>query len=348
MQDLVAAIRQRFSTLLQQAQTVAELEQLQREFFGKKSELKLAFQNLRSLPPEARAAAATLLNQTQSALEAELGSALKVRAEAELAAKLQAEWQDLSLPGTAPRRGALHPITILEENCLQVLRRLGFVLEEGPEVEQEFYNFDALNIPPHHPAREMQDTFFVTGGLLLRSHTTSVQARILEKASKNGHMLPIKVASAGRVYRNEATDATHLPMFHQLEGFWLEKGLNFKHLTGILSCVAREIYGSSSVFRFKPKFYPYTEPSLGMDIRCTSCEGEGCMACHMAGWITIIGAGMIHRNVLETFGFDSSEVRGIAFGWGTTRMSSQAVGVKKVKSLYQQDLRLLRAIHRRA
>ena len=172
---------------------------------------------------------------------------------------------------------------------------------------------------------------FRSGGLLLRSHTTSVQARVLQQRRSP----PIKVASAGRVYRNEATDATHLPMFHQLEGFWLEKGLSFAHLRGILDFVGHEIFGQEGVFRIKPKFYPYTEPSIGMDIRCASCKGEGCGACHGAGWITIIGAGMIHRNVLLQFGYDPDEVSGLAFGWGVTRMASQWTAIKKVKSLYQ-------------
>jgi phenylalanyl-tRNA synthetase alpha chain len=154
------------------------------------------------------------------------------------------------------------------------------------------------------------------------------------------------VASAGRVYRNEAVDATHLAMFHQLEGFWVDRGLTFGHLKGVLAAVVRSLYGESTRYRFKPKYYPYTEPSLGMDIACTSCDGQGCPACHGAGWVTIIGAGMIHRKVLELFGYDPETVGGFAFGWGTTRMASQYAGVSKVRSLYEPDLRLLRALHR--
>lgn len=344
MTETIESLRQQFVTALAAAQTPADLEEIQRQFLGKKSDLKLAFQNVRTLPAEQRASSAKLLNETQQSWEQALTERRQAQEQAELERRLVAEWQDLSLPGTVARRGALHPVTLVERRCLEVLRRLGFVLEEGPEVEQENYNFDFLNIPKHHPAREMQDTFYVTGGLLLRSHTTSVQARILEQRRPP----PIKVASAGRVYRNEATDATHLPMFHQLEGFWLEKGLSFAHLRGILDFVAHEVFGSDGVFRIKPKFYPYTEPSIGMDIRCASCSGQGCGACHGAGWITIIGAGMIHRNVLTQFGYDPDEVSGLAFGWGTTRMASQWTSIKKVKSLYQQDLRLLRGIHRRS
>lgn len=339
-----AALEARFSAALAAAGSPAELDVVNREFLGKKSELKSALANLKALPPDERAATAKRLNALQAGFEARFAAAKAEVAERALAAQLAGEWEDLTLPGTAPRRGSVHPITDVEQRCLAVLRQLGFTLEEGPEVELPFYNFDALNIPEHHPAREMQDTFFVTGGRLLRSHTTSVQARVLEQRRPP----PIKVASAGRVYRNEATDATHLPMFHQLEGFWLEKGLTLAHLKGILWFVGRALYGEDVALRIKPKFYPYTEPSLGMDIQCTNCRGAGCGACHGAGWVTVIGAGMIHRNVLELFGYDPDEVSGLAFGWGTTRLTSQWVGVKKLKPLYEQDLRLLNAIHRRS
>lgn len=343
MQDSLNVLRNRFQQSLQAASSLADIDALNRDYLGKKSELKSLFQGLRNLSPDARTAAAKLLNESQQFFEAELARKKLSVEEAALALQLSAEWQDLSLPGTLPRRGALHPVSIVEQRCLSVMRRLGFVLEEGPEVETDFYNFDALNIPKHHPAREMQDTFYVGTERLLRSHTTSVQARVLSTHQAP----PIKVASAGRVYRNEATDATHLPMFHQLEGFWLEKGLSFAHLKGILSYIVTEIYGAGTVYRFKPKFYPYTEPSIGMDIQCTSCQGAGCAACHGAGWVTIIGAGMIHRNVLQMFGYDPHEISGLAFGWGTTRMTSQWLGIKRIKDMYQQDLRLLRAIHRR-
>lgn len=336
-------LNERFERALHAACEPAALDAVTRDFIGKKSDLKLALSNLRALPQEERASTAARLNALQARFEARIVERRTTLEREALTRQLAAEWVDLSLPGTVPRRGALHPVTEVEQRCLAVLRQLGFTLEEGPEVELPFYNFDALNIPEHHPAREMQDTFFVSGGRLLRSHTTSVQARVLQERRPP----PIKVASAGRVYRNEATDATHLPMFHQLEGFWLEPGLTLRHLKGILEFVGTALYGPEAVFRIKPKFYPYTEPSIGMDIRCTACDGVGCAACHGAGWVTIIGAGMIHHNVLEMFGYDPDVVSGLAFGWGTTRMASQWIGVKRIKALYEQDLRLLGAIHRR-
>ena len=245
------------------------------------------------------------------------------------------------MPGQTTRRGARHPLTVVENQCMDVLRRLGFKLVDGPEIDDAYHNFDALNIPEHHPARDMQDTFWVTGGLLLRSHTTTVQARVLSSKPS----LPIRIASAGRVYRNEAVDATHLAMFHQLEGLWVDRGLTFANLKGLLSFIAKSLYGEGRI-RFKPKFYPYTEPSVGVDLACALCDGEGCEACHGAGWVTILGAGMVHPKVFKEFGYDPDEVSGIAFGLGTTRMAAQWAGVSKVKSLYDQELAVLHDLHR--
>ena len=187
----------------------------------------------------------------------------------------------------------------------------------------------------------MQDTFWVTGGLLLRSHTTTVQARVLGQKPS----LPIRVASMGRVYRNEAVDATHTAMFHQFEGIWVDKGLTFAHLKGTLEFIAQELYGDQPI-RFKPKFYPYTEPSMGVDLQCSLCKSGGCSACHDSGWVTILGSGMIHPKVFKIFGFDPDEVSGIAFGLGTTRMAAQKVNAPAVKPLYDQDLPLFHSMHR--
>lgn len=274
-----------------------------------------------------------------AAATAEIDAHKAIVEAAAVAARLDAEWLDLSMPGTAPLRGARHPLTVVEARCLAVLRQLGFTVVDGPEVETAYYNFDALNIPKHHPARDMQDTFWVSGGLLLRSHTTTVQARVLQSKPP----LPIRVASMGRVYRNEAVDATHLAMFHQFEGIWIDRGLTFAHLKGVLAFVAKSLYGDHRV-RFKPKFYPYTEPSVGVDLACTVCDTAGCDACHGAGWVTILGAGMVHPNVFREFGYDPAEVSGIAFGLGTARMAAQAAGVHKIRSLYETDLRVHAAL----
>jgi len=334
---LIAAFRED----LQGAADPAALEEVRRTYTGKKSPIKAAFKNLRSVDADQRPQVAAALNQAQQTIDAELEAAIQAAAGQALSTQLDQEWMDLSMPGLAQQRGARHPLTVVENRCMDVLRRLGFERVDGPEIDSAYYNFDALNTPEHHPARDLQDTFWVTGDLLLRGHTTTVQARILHARPP----LPIRIASPGRVYRNEAVDATHLAMFHQFEGLWIDKGLTFAHLKGVLSFIAHELYGEGRI-RFKPKYYPYTEPSVGVDLACALCDADGCEACHGAGWITILGAGMVHPKVFLEFGYDPDEVQGIAFGLGTTRMAAQWAGVNKVKALYDQDLAVLHDLHR--
>lgn len=334
------AVLTRFREDLHAAHTLAEIDRIRVEYLGSRSELKQRLRGLRDVSAERRRVVAEELNSATATMERELDDKRAVVEEREQDEALAAEWTDVSLPGLIQRRGALHPITAVERRCVAILRQLGFVLVSGPEVDSPYNNFEALNIPEHHPARDMQDTFWVEGGLLLRSHTTTVQARTLAARAP----LPIKVASAGRVYRNEAVDATHLPMFHQLEGLWLEDGLTFAHLKGVVLFLARSLYGEDQVFRVKPKYYPYTEPSLGLDVACRSCQGEGCAACHGIGWITLIGAGMVHPNVLRRFGYEGTT--GFAFGWGTTRMTSQWLGLSRIRWLYESDPRLYTALKR--
>jgi phenylalanyl-tRNA synthetase alpha chain len=343
----VDAILADFRADLAAASDPAAIEEVRRAHTGKKSALKEALRGLREVPEAERPQVAKAINEAQQVVEAELAAAAeRVEARA-LDARLVQEWQDLTMPGLAPPRGARHPISEVEQRCMEVMRQLGFQAVEGPIVEHPFYNFDALNIPEHHPARDAQDTFWVDGGWLLRSHTTTVQARELEKRPQP----PIRVCTFGRVYRNEAVDATHTAMFHQFEAIWVDRGLTFAHLKGTLAFIARSLYGDRKV-RFKPKFYPYTEPSVGVDLACGVCGGAGeiggepCEACHAAGWVTILGSGMIHPKVLTTFGYDPGEVSGIAFGLGTTRMGAQKAGVVKAATLYEQDLRVHQAIHR--
>jgi phenylalanyl-tRNA synthetase alpha chain len=343
----VQGILAEFREALAAAHDLPALNGVGKAYTGKKSRLKAALKGLRAVAPEDRPRVAKSINDAQATVDAELGAAILALEARALEARLRTEWVDLTLPGLAPQRGRRHPLTDVEAQCMDVMRRLGFTLVDGPEIEHPYYNFDALNIPKHHPARDMQDTFWVDGHYLLRSHTTTVQARLLESSPA----LPVRACSLGRVYRNEAVDATHLAMFHQFEGIWVDKGLTFCDLKGTLAFIANELFGDRPL-RFKPKFYPYTEPSVGVDIQCGACEGRRvvdgahCDACHGAGWVTILGSGMIHPKMLIEFGYDPDEVSGIAFGLGTTRMASQWTGVGKAKSLYEQDLRVFRALHR--
>lgn len=341
----VDELSQEFDEAIERAAGRADIDAVRRRFLGRRSTIKTLFRELGSIEPGERKRRAQLLNALSERMEAAVAERLEAAGGDDEQARLRDEAVDVTLPGGAEQGGnvgAWHPITEVERRCLAVLGRLGFEFRSGPEVEDAYHNFDALNIPPHHPARDLQDTFWLADGKLLRSHTTTVQIRELE----TGPALPIKVASAGRVYRNEAVDATHLAMFHQLEGFWVEQGLTLSHLKGVLEFVTRELYGPERLIRFKPKYYPYTEPSIGLDISCAGCQGRGCGACHMIGWVTLIGAGMIHPDVLARFGYNHSNIRGFAFGWGTTRMTAQLLGLTKVRRLHETKQRQLEYLNR--
>jgi len=358
----VEALLDAFRADLAGASTLDEVDRVRRDHLsGGSSAMKVAFKELKKVEAADRRDVAARLNAAKKTLEDELEAAREAVADRALAQQIEAEWQDLTLPDPAPRRGALNPVTQVERTTMMMLRQLGFEVVEGPEVEHPYYCFDALNIPEHHPARDMQDTFWVTGGWLLRSHTTTVQARVLGgsipiqrgQARDVRPTPPFRVASLGRVYRNEAVDATHLAMFHQFEGIWVERGLTFNHLKGTLAFVAQKLFGDQHRIRFKPKFYPYTEPSVGMDISCGTCDGAGevdgvpCSSCHGAGWVTVLGAGMVHPNVFREFGYDPDEVAGIAFGLGTAGLGAQWAGVgRNMASIYQQDLRVHHQLYR--
>lgn len=335
--DDVEELRQRFDAEFALAQTVSELVRLEGGYIGKKGAVKDLRSRLRSIPAEERAAAAprieTLYREIERRIEARREELTRMKFEQ----REQEEWVDVTLPGRRLTRGSVHPITKLENRCLEILRSLGFTTCDGPEVESAYYNFDALNVPLDHPARDLQDTFWLENGLLLRSHTTSIQARVLESRPP----LPLRIVARGRVYRNEAVDATHLAMFHQLEGFCVDEHSTLANLKHVLAELVKGLFGDRR-FRFKPKYYPYTEPSIGLDIACGSCKGTGCPACHDVGWVTVIGAGMIHPAVFREFGYDPSEVSGFAFGWGTTRLAYQQLGLAKVKDLYSVNLDDLR------
>jgi phenylalanyl-tRNA synthetase alpha chain len=333
-----------FRTELAAAASPEQVQELRTKYLGKKSYVKTALKSLGGMSPEERPKFAKAVNDAQQSIEQELDAAVDQIANAAISRQIETEWQDLTMPGIAQERGATHPLTQVQQTCMDVMRRLGFVLAEGPEVETPYYNFDALNIPENHPARDMQDTFWLPNNLLLRSHTTTVQARVLQSKPP----LPIKVVSPGRTYRNEAVDATHLAMFHQFEGIWIEEGLTFGDLKGTLLAIASSVYGAEHKFRFKPKYYPYTEPSVGMDIQCAVCfaQDEDCRACGGGGWVTILGAGMVHPKVFLEFGYDHTKLSGIAFGLGISRIAAQAAGIRAIKPLYEQDLRVHRAIRR--
>lgn len=327
-----------------QARSMKDLDMLKSKYLGKKSILKQRYDELKTIEPLRVQAEAQALNQIKKSIEVMLSEAKNQIEELTIQNLIEDGYMDMSVPGFAQLSGSKHPLTILENKCTSLLGRLGFNLVDGPEVEDEYHNFDALNIPKHHPARDAQDTFWIDGGLLLRSHTTTVQVRTLE-ALKNSE-LPIKIVSPGRVYRNEKVDATHLACFHQYEGLWVGEGVKLAHLKGTIEFLLKSIYGNERKVRFKPKFYPYTEPSIGADVSCKSCGGDGCASCHGSGWVTVVGCGMVHPKVFQELGYDPEKVNGFAFGFGISRMVAQFYNVN-MRELYGMNLQVFKNINGR-
>lgn len=327
------------------ASSAQDIDSINKEWLSKDGLIKNLFKQLQTIDAEQKPAIAQKLNRLKTQLEEYLAEKQNALAGAKLAESLKSEYFDLSLPGTFSGLGSVHPITKVERRIAAILKPFGFENVMGPEVEKEYYCFDALNIPAHHPARDMQDTFYTENNHLLRTHTTSVQARVLEKCGKlEDKGLPIKVASFGRTYRNETEDASHQAMFHQFELVWIEPGLTLSNLMALIQHILKELYGKRRKVRFVPKFYPYTEPSLGAQIDCTICKSKGCGACGGAGWVTVGGSGMVHRKVLEEFGYDPEKVNGFAFGLGTSRLAAQMCSIPKLKMVYDNDLRILKGL----
>ena len=342
----LAAINELCDRALLEARRVEDsvgAEVLWAKWLARNGELRRRLGDLDKLLPEERRGVGLVLNSTRASLE----QLLKPWRDRKLGETELTSAGNISLPGDWVEIGSRSPITLVEEKLEKLFTSMGFDIVVGPEIETEYFCFDSLNIPKEHPARDLQDTFFIGPGTVLRTHTTSVQARLLADKPES-----IRAVSLGRVYRNEAVDAQHLAMFHQFEGVWLEEGLTLADLMGLLRAVASGIFGPRRLVRFKPKYYPYTEPSLGVDVSCQLCSGKGsdvpgdCPACHGAGWITVIGAGMVHRNVLLEFGYDSGIRRGLAFGIGTSRLAAQLYGATSIKSLYENDLNVTREYER--
>lgn len=311
--------------------TLRECEELSQRYLGKKGVVKSLFEDIKTIDKSQRKSYSTEINKTKAFFESSLAAIRERLGREELNERLDSEYIDITLPGTIGEKGARHPLTLIERKCLKLLGTLGFKLADGPEIETPYHNFDALNIPEHHPARDLQDTFWLENQMLLRSHTSTVQIRVLEQCQE----FPVKIVCPGKVYRNESVDATHLACFHQFEGMWIDKDVRFSHLKGTLEFIVQQLYGDDWDYRFKPKYYPYTEPSIGVDIRHRATN---------ANWITILGAGMVHPNVIRKTGHDPETYQGFAFGLGVSRMVAQAYDVVNMKSLYEGDLRVHRTL----
>jgi phenylalanyl-tRNA synthetase alpha chain len=314
----------------------ADIEQIKIKYLGKKGELTAVLRGMGKLSAEERPVIGRIANEVREAIENELTARAQQQKTAALAARLSAEKLDVTVPGTVPEIGHIHPLDRVQRDMEEIFIGMGFDIVEGPEVEYDYYNFQALNIPEDHPARDTQDTFYITEKMLLRTQTSSVQARVMENQKP-----PIRIISPGRVYRSDAMDATHSPLFHQLEGLVIDKGITMGDLRGTLDAFAKQEFGSDTRIRFRPHHFPFTEPSAEVDISCFVCGGKGCRLCKNEGWIEILGAGMVHPHVLEMGGIDPTVYSGFAFGMGVERIAMLKYHIDDIRHLYENDVRFL-------
>ena len=314
----------------------AQVEELRIKYLGKKGELTAVLRGMGKLSAEERPKIGQLANEIRAEIEARIDQLNETMKERELAAKLAAEKLDVTVPGEKIRAGRFHPLALVQRQLEDIFLGMGYSIVDGPEVEFDYYNFQALNIPPDHPARDTQDTFYITDNILLRSQTSPVQARVMEKTQP-----PIKIISPGRVYRSDAVDATHSPLFHQLEGLVIDRGITMGDLKGTLEMFAKRMFGEKTEIRFRPHHFPFTEPSAEVDVSCFLCGGDGCRFCKGEGWIEILGAGMVHPNVLRNCGIDPEEYSGFAFGLGIERIALLKYHIDDMRLLYENDVRFL-------
>ena len=336
MNDKVEAVVERALSAIENAHTTAALEEARVRLLGRKGELTTLLRQMKSVDPEDRPKFGALVNSARETIEKELDERARVLVAAEKAARLELERIDVTMPGRAPRIGKIHPLTRGIMDITEIFVEMGFSVVEGPEVETDYYNFEALNTPKYHPARDVQDTFYVNDTVLLRTQTSPMQVREMEKREP-----PVKVVVPGRVYRRDQVDATHSPVFHQIEGLLVDHDITFTDLKGTLAMFARKFYGEERKVRFRPHYFPFTEPSAEMDSSCASCGGAGCRVCKQEGWIEVLGCGLVHPNVLRAVGYDPDELTGYAFGMGVERLVMLKHGIDDLRLLYENDLRFL-------
>ncbi len=336
LKDRIDGLRKEFEAAALKAGDAKALEELRTAFLSRKrGHITLLFEDLKSVPAEDKREAGRLVNELKTAVVDRLQA---LESEARTAVR-PARAIDLTLPGRKRYAGSLHPLTLFQEEIERVFLGMGFAIEEGPEIETDYYNFEALNFPPHHPARDKWDTLFIKGDLLLRTHTSPVQVRVMERSKP-----PIRIICPGRVFRRETPDPTHLPMFMQVEGLVIDKGITFAHLKGTLEYFIRALFGEKVKIRFRPSFFPFTEPSAEVDIECIVCSGKdpGCRVCAGTGWKEILGSGMVDPQVLKNVNIDPETYSGWAFGLGIDRTAMFAFGIPEMRYFYENDLRFLR------
>lgn len=319
-----------------QATTLAELEAIRVEAVGRKGVLANAGKEMGKVPPEEKAALGKLLNAVRTAIESALDEKTTSFATAALNERLSSEWVDLTLPAPGVKPGALHPVTQVQRYLEDVFTSMGFAVLSGPEVETEFHNFDALNIPPTHPARDMQDTFWLEGGNLLRTHTSPVQVRGMKRLGA-----PLRMIAPGRVFRNEEVDPSHEHTFYQLEGMMVDREVSIAHMLYFMKTLLKEIFQRDVTVRLRPGYFPFVEPGFELDIQCSLCGGAGCAVCKQTGWVELLPCGLVHPNVLRAGDIDPHEWNGFAFGLGLTRLAMMRYGIDDIRLLQSGDLRFL-------
>lgn len=338
MEQQLKTLKQEAADALNAADSVAKLNELRVKYLGKKGSLTSILRGLGGLSPDERPRVGQMVNEVRAALEAMLDTKNEELKKAELATRLVAEKIDVTLPGRVNAVGGLHPLTLTLNRIKDIFMQMGFTVAEGPEVEQDHFNFEALNLPKDHPARDMQDSFYITEEILLRTHTSPVQARTMQSHEPNS---PIRIIAPGKVYRRDY-DATHSPMFTQVEGLVIDKDIRFSDLKGMLELFIHQIFNENVGVRFRPSFFPFTEPSAEVDISCVMCKGKGCRVCKGTGWLEILGSGMVHPRVLEMSGYDPKQVTGFAFGMGVERIAMLLYGIDDLRLFYDNDMRFLR------
>lgn len=331
LEELLKSGRQAVST----AENETLLQDVRVRLLGKKGELTAIMKGMGQLTSEERPIIGALANQVKEEIESLISARQEVLKESAIESRLSSESIDVTLPGRRARKGSKHPITLVTEEVSAIFASLGFGIEEGPEVEKDFYNFEALNIPKDHPARDMQDTFYINDEVVLRTHTSPVQIRTMLKNDP-----PVRVIAPGTVYRRDS-DLTHSPMFHQIEGFLVDRDVTFGDLKGILSTFVTRYFGSGIGVRFRPSFFPFTEPSAEVDMQCVICGGGGCRVCKNSGWLEILGSGMIDPEVFKSVDYDSEKYSGFAFGMGIERIAMLKYGVNDLRLFFENDLRFL-------
>ena len=338
MKEQLEIIRREALSALEQAADSQTLEALRVKYLGKKGELTAVLKQMGKLSPEERPVMGQVANAVRADIEEKLEEMKSALAAKALEAKLRAEAVDVTIPGVPVAHGHKHPMSIVLDECKDIFVEMGFEVVEGPEVELESYNFTKLNAEPGHPSRDWSDTFYITedSSVLLRTQTSPMQVRVMEQRKP-----PIRIVAPGRVYRKDEVDATHSPMFHQMEGLVVDEGITMADLKGCLEQMVKKLYGPDSVVRFRPHHFPFTEPSCEMDVQCFECHGAGCRTCKGEGWIELLGAGMVHPKVLQYCGIDPEKYSGFAFGVGVERMTMRRFQISDLRLLFENDIRFL-------